>query len=289
MAEGDVTQLYNSRGRSQRDGVDSRTMGFYVEGEGVDLAKENAGVPKYRDPHPDDANMIARDIIAAPSAGGSIVTVSYAPPQYVGGSVPPINTFADGFIGKDVSFETEDVTLPLFQLTKMVLGGEGETDEQLVFQRIEDVIPFRKRVPYFRVPISIDLAGTSLNDTFNITDAILEQTDKIHTIDGRDLVFACEGLDQQTEDRFNAVYRWYQDPGIPNTLRDSFDSSASPNLQFINGTIYPVFDNDFILPPYKGIRVDGNDVPTIAPTVTFFDLFKRDPNGWLSLPGIRDG
>jgi hypothetical protein len=50
MAEGDVTQLYNSRGRSQRDGVDSRTMGFYVEGEGVDLAKENAGVPKYRTP-----------------------------------------------------------------------------------------------------------------------------------------------------------------------------------------------------------------------------------------------
>ena len=286
MAYGDATELYNSRGRSQRDGVEGIATGWLVEGVGVDLAKENEGVPKYRDPHPDYPGLIARDIVASSVPGGSIVTVNYAPPQYVGGSVPPINTFADGFIGKDVSFETEDVTLPLFQLTKMVLGGDGETDEQLVFQRIEDVIPFRKRVPYFRVPISIDLAGTSLNDTFNITDAILEQTDKIHTIFGRDLVFACEGLDQQTEDRFNAVYRWYQDPGIPNTLRDSFDSSASPNLQFINGTIYPVFDNDFILPPYKGIRVDGNDDPTIAPTVTFFDLFKRDPNGWLSLPGI---
>jgi hypothetical protein len=288
MAEGDVTQLYNSRGRSQRDGVDSRTMGFYVEGEGVDLAKENAGVPKYRDPHPDDANMIARDIIAAPSAGGSIVTVSYAPPQYVGGSVPPINTFAEGFIGKDVSFEYEDTNIPIYiQTGVLATDANGDLTVKTVYDTGEGGIPFRKAVAYYRVPIAIKLVGSTLNDVFNLTRIILEQTGKIHTIFGQDLVFNCEGIDQQDDETFNAIYRWYKDPGIPNTLFDDFDDpNAGTNLGRIGTYIYPYFDEDFLIEPFKGVSVIGNEDPEQLPRVTFFDKYEREPNGWQSLPGI---
>lgn len=288
MATGDVTQLYNSRGRSQRDGVDSRTMGFYVEGEGVDLAKENAGVPKYRDPHPDDANMIARDIVATPSAGGSIVTVSYSPPQYVGGSVPPVNTFAEGFIGKDVSFEYENVDIPLFIRTGVLaFDNNGDAFVQIVYDTGEGEIPFRKNVAYYRVPIAIKLEGSTFDDVFNLTRIILEQTGKIHKINGEDLVFNCEGIDQQDDDTFNAVYRWYKDPGVPNTLYDSFDDpNVGTNLGRIGAVVYPYFDQDFLVPPLKGVSVVGIEDPKLPPRVTFFDKYIRDDNGWEGLPGF---
>lgn len=288
MAQGEVRELWSFRTRSISNGVPTVTRGFFVQGELPDVAANNTGIPKFLDPHEDFPNLSVRNIRITPAASGSLVNVDYTIPELIGGSVPPVNQFGDGFIGKDVSFESEIVEVPLFQRQALTTtDNNGNPISLLVYGRVADTLPYRKRLAYYRVTIAIDLIGTTFEDVFLLTNMIVNQTDKIHTIFGEDLVFRPEGIDQQTEERFAITYRWYKDFGVPNTLSDSMNFiDVGPNLKRLGNVIYPVFDDSFIIPPYKGVRIHGDEDPTELPGVEFFELFERDENGWTSLPGV---
>lgn len=289
MATGDVRELYYSYSEGLNDGVRSIRVDYLAEGLTPTQAIEATGVPRYGDARVGQPTLLARTITATPRGSDSIVSVSFVPEQYLGGSIPPVNQFAEGFIGKDVSFEYEDVNIPLFIQTGVLsTDANGDLIAKTVYDTGEGEIPFRKFVAYYRVPIAIKLlGGTTLQDVFGLTRRILEQTGKIHKIFDEDLVFSCEGIEQQDEETFSAVYRWYKDPGIPNTLFDSFDDpNLAPNLGRIGAYVYPYSDSEFLLPPFKGVAVAGNTNPEVPPRVTFFDKYKRDDDGWVNLPGI---
>lgn len=287
MPLGEAIELYRYRTNSLRDGVATWSRAWNVEGLGPDVAVQVPAIPNYRDPHPSDSNMIVRSINATPRGAGSLIEVSYAPAPYVGGSGPGINEFSEGFIGTDVSFDNEDVELPLFRVVDMVFGEGDSAVEKTVFEAIPDVVPFRRPVPYYRVTVALTLTDpATFTDALALGDVIAAQVGNIHTIGGRDLVFSCEGIDQNDVNEYKIAYRWTQDKGVANTLANDFGPSAGPNLRYLESTVYPVFNDDFLIPPYKGLRIDGNVDPEQAPTVTFFDRFKREPNGWQNLPGI---
>lgn len=284
---GEWEEMYDYRGNSLRDGVPGRTRGFRVEGMNVDVAVDRPGLPQYGDEHPDDPGLLARDRTSTPYGTGALVVWTYVATAYFGGSGPAINQFAEGFIGKDVSFDSEDVEIPLFRRAGITTTVNDLPVSQIVFADFRSGLKLRRRTPYYSVPIAIELPeSNSLNDVFNITQVIVAQFDKIHTIFGKKLLFACEGIDQNDPTRFKATYRWYEDQGIPNTLSNQFTAFESDNLGRIGTTIYPFFDSTYMIPPFKGMRIDGNPDPTQPPDVTFFDKHAEEPNGWQTLPGI---
>lgn len=288
MATGDVRELWRFRSVSVRDGIPGGQRAFYVEGQIPDVALVNVGIPRLGDADPVFPGTVAQNIDSKSEGAGSVVTVSYTPPEYVGGSVPTVNQFADGFIGKDVSFENELIEIPLFQRQAITTtDASGLPISLLVYGPVEDTLPIRKRTAYYRVPVSIDLIGTTLADVFLLTAPMIEQTDKIHKIFGRDLAFAPEGMDQQTADRFVVTYRWYADDGVPNTLADKFiDVPGRPDLKMLGSVIYPVFSTEYIIPPFHGVRIHGAQDPSDLPVVEFFEIFERNNNGWTGLPGV---
>lgn len=290
MAVGDVKELYAYRGASQRDGVDTLTRGFSVEGQGVDVARANPGIPRYRDEHPDNPGLLARDFNASPRGADSLVTVSYSPEAYVGGTVPPVNQYAEGFVGVDTTFEDTTVDIPLFERNKVTFGEGDAAVEKLVYQRRDDVMPYGYSRSVIRVPISITLTTSgNFNVAVALGSVISAQINKLHTINGKTYLFKPEGLTQRGSNEFVGTYRWYSDPGVPNVLSVPFGGvQPAPNLIWGRGltTLYPFFDEDFIIPPFNGVRIDGDQDPEQAPHVTFFERFEREPNGWQTLPGI---
>lgn len=289
MATGDTTELYDYRTISISDGVPTRTRGIYVEGLHPEVAILVPNLPQYRDGHPEDADLLVRNITPSVYGNGALVQYTYAVAATVGGSIPPVNTYEEGFIGKDVSFEYADIDVPLFKRGGLTTtDAEGLPISLIVFEDYERGISFRKRMPYYSISLGLELAeSATLQDVFAITDSIVAQTDKIHTIDGRRLLFACDGIDQQGATTFNVSYRWTEDPGIPNTLAPLFEEQVSSNLGRIGTVIYPYADATYMIPPFQGVRIDGAIDPTDPPAVTYFELYKEDPDGWLSLPGFR--
>ena len=287
MPLGEVVELYTYRTRSLRDGVPTLTRAFNVEGLSPDVAIQVPNIPGYRDPHPDDSTLIARDISASPRGAGSLIQVTYSPTPYVGGSGPNVNTYAEDFIGKDVSFDHEDVDIPLFRRSGLTTtDGSGNPVSLLVYGDYSAGIPYRKRTPYYRVETGVTFPeSATIEDVFNLTSIIVGQTDKIHTIAGKDLRFVCEGIDQGSATEFRVAYRWTEDLGIPNEW-PAFDETLNSNLGRIGTVLYPFADNDFIIPPFQTMRIDGNTEATELPKVTFIEKFKREPNGWQNLPGL---
>ena len=215
MAVGEITELYQYRTISIRDGIPTRTRGWRVEGVIPERAITEPGIPRYGDTHPEDSDLIARDI--NPSAWGcdSLVQVTYAPDAYVGGSGPSVNTYDEDFIGKDVSFEYEDVTIPLFRKSGLrTTDADGLPVSLIVYSRFDSGIPYRKRTPYYRVETGVVFPeAPTIQGVFALTEVIAAQVDRIHTIGGKDLLFACEGIDQNTETEFRITYRWSEDRG----------------------------------------------------------------------------
>jgi len=290
MAIGDVTERYRLRAVNERDGIESRQRGFKVEGYTVDQAKGAAGIPQYLDPHPDFPDMLVRSIGTAPEGDGAIVTVNYSPSAYAGGSVPPVNQFAEGFIGVDSTFEDVTVDIPLFERVEHVFDEAGAAISKQVFQRVPDVVPFQYSRVVYRIPLAIttiNIAG-SFGTAMGVAQLIGSQINKVHTIFGRKLLFKPEGLAQRGEGEFKVTYRWIDDPGVINRIGEIPSPSAGPNLRFFPDSteIYPFFDSTNILPPFKGLRISGNEDPEQPPSVTFFDKYQEEPLGWQTLPGL---
>jgi hypothetical protein len=290
MAIGQVTELLAYRTVSMRDNIDTLTRGFNVEGLGPDLARFVPFIPRYGDSHPDNPGMIVRSVSAGPRGTGSLVQATYAPREFVGGGQPPVNDSAEDFWGIDVSFDYEDIDIPLFQRSSLTTTDpQGLPLTKLVYADYRAGIPYRKRVPYYRVTTGVTFAEpASLGDIFALSELIVDQTDKIHRLFGRDVVFSCEGLQYVSRTEYKVTYRWSQDLGIPNEWEadTAFGETLDANLGRRGSILYPFADEDFVIPPFKGMRIDGNTDPAQPPIVTFFDKYKRDDNGWQNLPGL---
>lgn len=284
---GHVSELRSYRGSTLRDGTPSKRRGFRVVGMNMDVAINQPGIPQYRDEHPDFPGLLAANRTATHMGRDTHVVWEYVEAPYVGGSIPPVNQFAEDFIGKDVSFETKQYSIPLMRAAEITVGEGESAVTKTVFEKFEDSLAIDVPVPYHRIPLGFTLPeSATLEDSINVTKIITAQVGKVHTIFGEDFLFTCEGIDQNGLRDYNVVYRWTADPGLVNELETQFGPSAGPNLRYIGSTIYPVFNADFLVPPFQALRIDGNQDPEQPPIVTFFNKNKREPDGWQLLPGI---
>lgn len=297
MATGDVLDnLFEYQSHSVRDGVPTVTRGYHVVEENPSQAIVNVGIPQYGEAHPDYSGLVVRSVAATPRGRGSLVQVTYSPIEYTGGGQPPVVDSAEDFFGLDVSFDYEEIDIPLFRHSEFqTTDAQGAPITEIVYSDYSAGIPYRKRVPYYRVTTGVVFnEPASLGDILDLNASlILTQTDRIHNIFGRDLLFSCEGLQYVSRTEYKVTYRWSQDPGIPNEWESDapFDEKFSDiSTRAILGRrgsiIYPAADEDYVIPPFKGMRIDGNTDPTQFPTVTFFDRYKRDDEGWTNLPGL---
>lgn len=288
---GEVIEQYQYRGVSSSSGIATRTRGFRVVGMNVDQALNTTGVPVYKSAHPDYADMWAKDFSTTWQGCDTHVVVTYVPKEFIGVGIPPVDEFGEEFVGVDQTFDDVDVDIPLYQQTTIKVGNPPDVVSQLVWQRRTDVMKYQYSRNIIRIDIALELDTESNFDVaMSIGVPIRAQINKIHTLpDGKDYLFKPEGLDQSGPKQFKATYRWYSDPGVPNVLAAEFGGVfAGENLQLLGGTGYPVFDEDFLIPPFNGVRIDGDaEDPTNAPKVTFFERFDTsDPQGWRSLPGV---
>ena len=290
MATGDVIELLSYRTSSIRDNVNTITRGFNVEELGPNLAREAVGIPQYGEAHPDYSGLVVRSVAATPRGRGSLVQVTYSPIEYTGGGQPPVVDSAEDFFGLDVSFDYEDIDIPLFRRSGFeTTDSQGLPISEVVYSDYSAGIPYRKRVPYYRVTTGVVFnEPASLGDIFTLSELIVDQTDNIHTLFGRDVVFSSEGLQYVSRTEYKVTYRWYQDLGIPNEWEadTAFDEAMNANIGRRGSILYPFADEDYVIPPFKGMRIDGNTDPTELPSVTFFSRYKRDANGWQNLPGL---
>lgn len=294
METGEVRELYAYRATNMNSGVLSYQRGIYVHGYSVDAASQIPGVPQAGNQHPNYSGYLLTSRTSQVYGRGTLFVCNYVPAEYAQGSVPPVNQYAEGFLGKDVSFDYEEVTIPTW--TKFGIestDASGNPISKVVYGDGRDLPPIRRKVPYYSVPIAFKITvNNTLDDVFMFSDRIVEQTDRLHTIFDRQLLFACNGVNQRGVDEFVANYRWYSDGGVPNDLMDLFDevlpdSGGSPsNIGRIGSRLYPFFDADYIIPPFKGLYISGSIDPADPPDVVFFDRFKSDPNGWVNLPGV---
>jgi hypothetical protein len=288
MAQGEITELYDYRTLSIRDGIPTRTRGFRVEGLVPETAVLVPNLPRYGEAHPDDSTLAVKDITPNVWGTDSLVQVTYVQLQLLGGDRPAVNEYAEDFIGTDVSFDYDNVDIPLFKRGGLTTtDADGLPISRLVYQDYDRAIPYRKRMPYYSVSVSIELEQyATILDAFTVTDVVVAQTDKIHTIGGKRLLFACDGITQRSATQFKFSYRWTDDKGVPNTLANKFEDNPGDNLGRIGTVVYPFADADFTIPPFQGVRIDGNIDPFNPPSVTYFERFNEEPNGWQQLPGI---
>lgn len=286
---GEVVELLRYRGKTNNDSIVSLSRGFRVYDTRVDQATEQPLIPVHGEVHPDNNQLFARDIIASGMGQHSLVTVKYVEAPFINYSIPPVNQYEESFVGVDTTFEDRQVDIPLFQQTKVVLSTSAGVDEKLIWQRRKDVLPLQYTTPILRMDVSFT---ASTQGSFNIAVAIASvinaQNDKIHTINGRDYRFKCEGVNQRGEGEYKATYRWYEDLGVPNKLpAGGGQVFGSPYIRLVGNTLYPVYSEELILPPFSAVRIDANaDSPELEPIVSFFELYEREPQGYLTLPGI---
>lgn len=291
MAVGTVTELYAYRAINMNSGVETYTRGLHVEGLSVDAARLIPGIPQAGHPHPNYSTHLLTSRTSQVYGRGTLFICNYVPAEYAQGSVPPVNQYAEGFIGKDVSYENDEITIPRWKRygVESVDAG-GSPISLIVYGEAREFPPIRRKVPYYSVPLSFELLiNNTLGDVFNFSDVIVEQTNKLHTIFGRKLLFACQGVTQRGTTEFKATYRWYDDQGVPNTLANQFDetfASGNGNIGRIGTVLYPFFDSQYQIPPFKGLYISGALDPSDPPEVVFFDKFEEDANGWQSLPGV---
>ena len=295
---GDVIEQYQYRAVSVSSGIPTRVRGFRVVGMNVDQAINVTGVPRYKEAHPDFSGLVVRDINTSWQGCDTHVVVTYVPSQYVGVNIPPVDQFAEDFIGIDITFDDVTVDIPLYQQTKIKIGQPPTVIEKDVWQRRQDVMPYQYSRSIVRIDMALELdTASNFGITTALSDLIEAQINKIHRLpNGRDYLFKPEGMDQRGEKAFNITYRWYSDPGVPNTLLEHFGTNIilppinQPGglIGLIGGTAYPFFDENFLIPPFNGVRIDGDKEDAEAPPkVTFFERFDRSMlTGWATLPGI---
>lgn len=265
-----------------------RTRGFKVVGSVPSVAanEPEAAALSFGTPHPDDPGLVVNNCAFTPTGYGTEVRANYVPLEYID-QPPPENDTGIDWTNVDSTFEHVDTDIPIFQLVrKNFPTAGGGTEEIQVWQRAQHVKKFRNTRVVYRLTVNAEFTSDgTVNTLFQLTQAISNENNKLHTINGRKYLFNADGARRIDKDNYQFTYRWTSDPGIPNTL--IFEDQSSPNIGGIGVYGFPFFNANYIIPPFFSLDAAPTDGdPTQAPTVVFSPIYLENPNGHLTLPGI---
>lgn len=285
-------ELYFERGINETASGSGRTRGWSVTGVGPDIARTDPEAVNRGDVHPDYPLLVAENVIYTPTGYGTSVRASYVPVEFLE-PIPPENTTDLDWTRIDTDHEDEDVDIPVFErVTKSFPGPNDTVTEQMVWQRRDNVVPFRKSVVVHRLQINAEVvSGLGAASAIAISDIVTAQHNKIHTILGRKMLFQADGSRRTSKDQYQFNYRWIEDSGIPyledHIVIDNDGPTTGPGFAKIGSEAFPVASIGFVIPPFSLVRtspVDGD--PEAVPVVTVSLAFEEDPDGYLTLPGI---
>lgn len=294
---GTWTELYFERGITENASGNGFTRGWSVVGSAPDVARTEPEAPHRNDPHPDDPLMVINTVTFSPTGYGTQVLAQYVPVEFLD-PTPPEDTTGLDWTKIDTDHEDEDIDIPVFELvTKQFPTAGGGTEEKKVWKRKDNAVPFRKSVVVHRLTVNATVSsGLGVAAQFALTDLIKDQHNKIHTINGRKMLFRAGGTRRIEKDKYQFNYEWYEDPGIPYLLdfiiRDNDGIALNrPGLAIIGSEAFPVagpFNGQlYVIPPFGRVDTapDATD-PTKYPKVEVGEAYEEDVDGWQILPGL---
>jgi hypothetical protein len=276
---------------------ESRSIGWFVPDLGPKPASEEPGAPQKLDQHPDNPSLVAESVSYLPNAAGTIVRANYVEPEYLPGG-PAINTDGADFSDIDVTTEYIDALIPVFRKVATTIDGTAKN----LYKAVDKVVPFRYSRSVYRVTLNFNaqLIGSPIGNLMAVGDLIARQNNKIHSIPytgggTKKLLFESKGTKPISATKYQATYKWSEDPGIPNTYVGGEyigASEGSGRLREVGAELVAMSGNaDFIRRPFMRLEtavasLDGTEDPTKIPAVFEVEEFEEEPNGWLQLPGV---
>ena len=274
---------------------DSTTEAWYVAGASPDAARAdtNPEKPEYLQVHPDNAGLVCTNIGYAHWIGGTRCEAKYVPQEYV--HQEPESQDDPDFINGDGHTVKIQRNLPVYErvLQKM---QDSQTPNVKIWQPLaaDLIAPFEYSATEFSIEIIANIQSQPNVDVMLfLLNQIAEEDGKIHRINGRDYLFGCEGTERVSRDQYRMIYTWRSDPGIPLLLE--FDGTPFDHWGLVKGYWYGFAGNidgvDWLIPPFSRLNVGPtlvDDVadPTQMPQLGVSPLYKRNDNGWQTLPGI---
>jgi hypothetical protein len=183
-----------------------------------------------------------------------------------GGTITPPDRTADAYIRRSWDFAEEDILLPVFVFSPMVLVGGTTPQTSNVWQPSTPERYVRENRMIYRITVNVPTL------TYAQVLAVSEQNNQIHVFGGQKWLFLV-GSVQAVSDRLDQIaYEWKNDTGTPP---------------------YPNIDPDISMPTifrdpfYRYEIVASPDLTNRAtpPTVLTTPRYFENPYGWMNLPG----
>lgn len=238
-------------------------------------------------PYPGDETLIVDKVNATdhPDGIGSIVTYIYTNDRS-GGSAFRYRK-APGFLGYRESTVTTRMPAPSARFTQVVVPRMiGIAVSNLVANIWVRVDPI-ETVPTVNTRHEIEVVVKGWGSAQS--KAIASQVNKVHTIQGRSMLFEGGSVTQQvphdkpTQLEYNVRYSWLADDGTPKYDPSSYDSTF-----FYLPNIDRKPFHDWVMRD-----VVGPKLPTASAFSDFFrydtrPLYATDAQGWRNLPGVPE-
>lgn len=239
------------------------------------------------------------------------VTIDYVIPE-LGNPQPPIDPTNPNFTSISCDYRRTEVRLPTFIRQKTKMKGPGETViEKELWVPDQDPRPFTVSNFVWTYRLSgAFVQQLSIAQWLNLWNQVNLRADELHQFNNKFWRFEPRRIGQETaataSDSGRGVieYSWVHDPGI--TYRDESllsEGATGPGGSGNNAnlrTFYklgsagrsgyiPVEDpaNQVVLYPWREVTTVANSLgPEYPPLTVFSDKFKKNPNGWQTLPGV---
>jgi hypothetical protein len=272
------------------------TRAWYVKGATVDaaLADPNPARPFRGQAHPDYPGLVVETAAYRKYLLGVRVEARYVAEEYLG--EPPEPGTDENYIDINPYFEPHSRELPVIE-TYVQAFRDSDTPDQTLWRFSNRTVPYIYDRLAFSIEVNAELPSTaSVSVMLNEMRNLRSQVGKIHTIDGNKYVFSVEDAGRINKDRYKFVYKWVDDPGVPNTLnivqQPNDRNGANWGYTATGGSsAYGFADMDHIIPPFSRIdtqwdTTDGVPDPSISPLFRVVPEGLEDPQGWMTLPGI---
>jgi len=282
------TEQHFDRGTTESSSGFGRVRGWKVTGDEsvVDVVTDDPSAPRFGDVHPDYPLLVVNNVSFLPEGRHVVVRAQYVPIEFQD-PTPPENEDDLEFFKIDTTFEDVDIEIPVFELVTKefpIQGGGTETKD--VWQPVRQKATFRYSRTVHRITLNATVAGgAGVITQLNISQAVNEQTNKIHQIGGVKYLFKSDSVRRTKIDNYQFTYRWIYDPGVPNTLE--YDLSYSPNMGGIGSYGFPYASSEFVVEPYSRLDTAPNaSDPTQVPVVVSSPAYMEDLTGYTTLPGV---
>lgn len=200
---------------------------------------------------------------------------------------PPVDPAHEEFRSRSGSYRTELIEIPWaqYQETKLAVPGPAGQPPTLVdvngFAFASQMVKHTFQEIIYRVT----LAG---EDAVQAFQAIEDQHDKLHKINGRWYLFQGGDYNEVAPGKWEFQYQWMRDPGTPQVA--PLDSSHVVNVYPPKNKVWPVGSGiEWARPPFYELVIspaesgDPTDPPVFEALLHHDDT---DPLGWSTLPGF---